>query len=146
MHNPFTSPEFASFRAGPCVVADPFFGIGTVDYFTVTNVRCSIASFDGATAVAMFVGNSREPLIFSEDFLIDIFNRCKSQLEVRQNPGLSLIGSNPVTLDPISGKRVEAGLVFIGDEVFFAISVDTYRKPIRVTPKFLGGILEMAFT
>lgn len=146
MYNPFTSAEYASFHAGPFVVADPFFGIGTVDYFTVTNVRCSIASVDGATAVAIFLGNSREPLIFSEDFLIDIFTRCKEQLEVRQYPGLGPTGSNPVTLDLISGKRVEAGLVFIGDEIFFAISVETHPTPIRVSPKFLGGMLEMFFT
>lgn len=145
MHNPFTPEQGpSSLYPSPCVVIDPFVGIGTVDYFTGTGVCCSIAYVDGASAVAMFVGDPREPLIFTEDFLLNLFNRCKTQLEVRENPGLSLIGSNPVTLDPISGRRVEAGLVFVEDEIFFVITLDNdVEEPIILTTKFFGGMLKL---
>lgn len=145
MHNRFTSEQGpSSLYPSPHVVIDSFDWIGTEDYLTGATVRASIAYIEGEGAVAMFIGNQPGYLILSEDFLIDLFNRCKTQLDVRQNPGLSLIGSNPVTLDAISGKRVEAGLVFIGDEILFAITVDhDVEEPILVTPKFLGGMLKL---
>lgn len=147
MHNSLPPKQGpASVYPNPCVVIDPFHdGIGTKDYLTGRTVRCALAYVDGEKAVAMFIRGRGEPLIFSEDFLIDLFNRGMAQLEVRRNAGLSLIGSNPATLDPISGTRVEAGLVFIEDEVLFAISVGTDQEPFLVIPEFFGGMLELVW-
>lgn len=148
MHNPFIYKQGpSSLYPNPCVVIDPFHdGIGTKDYLTGRTVRCALAYVGGEKAVAMFIRGRGEPLIFPEDFLIDLFYRCKTQLEVSQNPGLSLIGSNPTALDPISGARMEAGLVFIEDEILFAISVGTYQEPFLVIPEFFGGMLELMWS